>query len=439
MSIAVGERTQRKITRRLMPFLLLLYITAYVDRINVSFAGLDMTKDLGFSNEVFGFGSGIFFLGYCLLEIPGAMLTEVWSARRWISSIMVLWGVLAGLTGLIHNATEFSIIRFMLGFAEGGFFPAIVVYLTHWYRNEERGRAIAMFMAAIPVSAMIGAPISGLLLQLHWLHMPGWRWLLILEGVPALVGGVVTLFYLPDWPKDARWLAPEEREWITRELDREIRAKKESGHHHHSILASMRQPAVLACAVSYFMVNCSGYGLVIWLPKIVQRFSGLDTLRLSLLVAIPYLVSVPAMVINGWHSDRTGERRWHAAFTALLGGIGLALSQVLGASPALALAGLTVACIGIMAYYPALWAMPTQLLSERSAAASFGFINLIANFGGFVGPYAIGFLTDRTGTYAAGVYLLVGTSALGAVVIALAPHRQVKMQRAAVSVAAQNS
>ena len=427
MSNGVAARTQKKITQRLMPFLLLLYITAYVDRINVSFAGLDMTKELGFSNEVFGFGSGIFFLGYCLLEIPGAMLVEVWSARRWIAGIMVMWGVLAGFTGLIHSATEFSIIRFLLGFAEGGFFPAIVVYLTHWYRNEERGRAIAMFMAAIPVSAMIGAPISGLLLQLHWLGMSGWRWLLILEGLPALLGGVATFFYLPDWPKDARWLAPDERDWITGELDREIRAKKESGHrHHHSILATMRQPAVLAVAFSYFLVNTSGYGLVIWLPKIVQRFSGLDTFKLSLLVAIPYLVSVPAMVINGWHSDRTGERRWHAAITALIGGVGLLLSQVLGWNPALALAGLTVAAIGIMAYYPALWAMPTQLLSERSAAASFGFINLIANFGGFVGPYAIGFLTDRTGTYAAGVYLLVVTAALGAVVIALAPHRRVK-------------
>ena len=435
--MALGERTQQKITRRLMPFLLLLYITAYVDRINVSFAGLDMTKDLGFSNEVFGFGSGIFFLGYCLLEIPGAMLTEVWSARRWISIVMVFWGVLAGLTGLIHNATEFSIIRFLLGLAEGGFFPAVVVYLTHWYRNEERGRAIAMFMAAIPVSAMIGSPISGLLLQLHWLHMTGWRWLLILEGVPALVCGVVTLFYLPDWPKDAQWLTPEERQWISGELDREIREKKESGRHHHNILATMRQPAVLACALSYFLVNTSGYGLVIWLPKIVQRFSGLDTLRLSFLVAIPYLVSVPAMVLNGWHSDRTGERRWHAACTALLGGAGLALSQV-GSSPSLALAGLTVAAVGIMAYYPALWAMPTHLLSERSAAASFGFINLTANFGGFVGPYAIGFLTDRTGSYAAGVYLLVATAALGAVVIALTPHRRVNAS-AGVAIAAQNT
>ncbi|HEV3330413.1 MAG TPA: MFS transporter [Bryobacteraceae bacterium] len=434
----VAARTQKKITQRLMPFLLLLYITAYVDRINVGFAGLDMTKDLGFSNEVFGFGSGIFFLGYCLLEIPGAMLVEVWSARRWITGIMVLWGVLAGFTGLIHNATEFNIIRFLLGFAEGGFFPSIVVYLTHWYRNEERGRAIAMFMAAIPVSAMIGAPISGLLLQLHWLGMPGWRWLLILEGLPALVGGIVTFFYLPDWPKDARWLAPEEREWITSELARETRTKKELGHHHPSILMSIRQPAVLAVAFSYFLINTSGYGLVIWLPKIVQRFSGLDTLKLSLLVAIPYLVSVPAMIVNGWHSDRTGERRWHAAITALLAGVGLALSQVLGGSPTLALAALTVASVGIMAYYPAMWAMPTQLLSERSAAASYGFINLIANFGGFVGPYAIGFLTDRTGTYAAGVYLLVVTAALGSVVIALAPHRQVKTVRASVSIAAQN-
>jgi ACS family tartrate transporter-like MFS transporter len=216
----VAARTQRKITRRLMPFLFLLYITAYIDRVNVSFAGLDMTRELGFSNAVFGFGSGIFFFGYCLLEIPGAMLVEAWSARKWIATIMIGWGILAGITGLIHTATEFDIIRFLLGLAEGGFFPAVVVYLTHWYRYEDRGKAVAMFMTAIPISNMCGAPLAGLLMRLNWLGLSGWRWLLILEGIPAFLCGVATLFYLTDRPKDAGWLTPEEREWITGELAR---------------------------------------------------------------------------------------------------------------------------------------------------------------------------------------------------------------------------
>src|SRR5712691_9355140 len=209
------------------------------------------------------------------------MLAESWSARKWIASIMIGWGMLAAFTVLIHSAAQFNIIRFLLGLAEGGFFPAVVVYLTHWFRYEERAKAIAMFMAAIPVSNMIGAPISGLLMRLNWLGLAGWRWLLILEGIPALVGGVVTLFYLTDWPKDAHWLAPEERDWITAELARESHEKK-AKRGHLSILKALRQPIVLALALSYFLINTSGYGLNIWLPKMVQKLFALSTLQVSL-------------------------------------------------------------------------------------------------------------------------------------------------------------
>jgi MFS transporter, ACS family, tartrate transporter len=415
---SVGVRTRRKITRRLLPFLFLLYITAYIDRVNVSFAGLDMTRELGFSNEVFGFGAGIFFFGYCLLEIPGAMLVETWSARKWIATIMVAWGILSSVTGLIRSAIEFDIIRFLLGVAEGGFFPAVVVYLTHWYRYEDRAKAVAIFMTAIPVSNAIGAPIAGFLMSLHWLGLSGWRWLLILEGIPAFLAGLVTLCYLTDRPRNAHWLTPEERDWITGELQRELRQKK-SERGHLSILAALRQPVVLALALSYFLVNTSGYGLNIWLPKIVQKMSGLSTLELSFVLAIPYLVAAPAMMLNGWHSDKTGERRRHAAGAALLGGIGLALSQTFSSSPPLAIAMFTLAAMGILSYYPPYWALPTRMLSERAAAASFGFVNLIANFGGFAGPYMVGFLTERTGSYSAGVYLLVSTAVAAAVIMML--------------------
>ena len=414
-------RTQRKITRRLIPFLFLLYITAYLDRVNVSFAGLEMTRELKFSNEVFGFGAGIFFFGYCLLEIPGAMLAESWSARKWIASIMIAWGLLAGLTGLIHTAAEFNIIRFLLGLAEGGFFPAVVVYLTHWFRYEDRAKAIAMFMAAIPVSNMVGAPISGLLMRLDWLGLSGWRWLLILEGIPALVGGIVVLFYLTDWPKDARWLDAQERDWITAELAQESREKKARGGH-TGILRVLRQPVVLLLALSYFLVNTSGYGFNIWLPKIVQKLSGMSTLNVSLVVMIPNLFATVAMLVAGWHSDKTGERRWHAAAAPLSAGIALALSQLVGASPALAIAMFTLAAGGIMCYYAAYWALMTQMLSQRAAAAGCGFVNLIAALGGFSGPYMIGFLTDRTGSYSAGVYFMASTAVMAALVMTLLPR-----------------
>ena len=411
---AAGAR--RKIARRLLPFLFLLYVTAFIDRVNVSFAGLDMTRELHFSNEVFGFGAGIFFFGYCLLEIPGAMLVQAWSARKWIAAIMIVWGMLASLTGLIQTATHFNIIRFLLGLAEGGFFPAVVVYLTHWFRQEDRGKAVALFMTAIPVSNAVGAPIAGVLLRLHWAGLSGWRWLLILEGIPAFLGGVATLFYLTDRPRDAHWLAPAERDWITGELDSELHHKKTT-RRHMSVLETLRQPIVLALAFSYFLINTSGYGLNIWLPKMVQKFPGLTTMQISLVSAIPYLCAIPAMVIVAWHSDRTGERKWHAALSAIAAGIGLALSQWAGGMPLLVVASFSIASMGIMSYYPTYWALPTRMLSEQQAAASFGFVNLIANFGGFAGPYMVGFLTDRTGTYVAGVLFLVSTAILSGIVL----------------------
>lgn len=406
---------RRKIAGRLLPFLFLLYITAYIDRVNVGFAGLDMTRDLHFSNGVFGFGAGIFFFGYCLLEIPGAMLAQSWSARKWFAAIMVTWGLLATFTGFIRNAPQFNVIRFLLGFAEGGFFPAVIVYLTHWFRQQDRAKAVAMFMTAIPVSNAIGAPIAGLMMKLHWLNLPGWRWLLILEGIPAFLCGILTLFYLPDWPREARWLKEEERNWITSELTRE--AQEKGPARHASMIESLRQPIVLALALSYFLMNTSGYGLIIWLPKLLQQFKGLSNFQLSLVAAIPPLCAVPAMLLNGWHSDRTGERRWHVIFASIACAAGFVLSQTVNGIPVLVVAGFSLAAMGNLAYYPAFWALPTRLMNPATAAASFGFINLIANFGGFVGPYLIGWLTDVTGTYLAGVMLLVSTAVLSGVVI----------------------
>ena len=420
---ALGIETRRKITRRLIPFLFALYVFSFLDRVNVGFAGLDMTRELGFSNTVFGFGSGIFFVGYCLLEIPGGLLSETWSTRKWIACIMIAWGLLAGFTGLIRNATEFSIIRFLLGTAEGGFFPAVLVYLTHWFRARDRAKAIAMFMTGVPVASVVGAPISGMLMRVHWFGVAGWRWLLILEGLPAALGGLACLYYLTDRPADAKWLLPEERQWITDEIARE---KGHLSQSHGNIRAALREPLVIAFALSYFCTNLSLYGLGIWLPKIVQKLSGLGSLGLGFLIAVPYLISVPAMLFSGWRSDHTGHHRRWAAGAAFTAAVGVALSQLVGQNPALSVAAFAIAAIGIMSYYPPLLALPSRILTGRGVAASFGIINLIANLGGFVGPYLMGFLTDLTHNYSAGLYVLVASSTLsGLILVLLRDHRVV--------------
>jgi ACS family tartrate transporter-like MFS transporter len=410
---------RRKIARRLLPFLFLIYATAYMDRVNVGFAGLDMTRDLHFSNEVFGFGAGVFFFGYALLEIPGAMLAQSWSTRKWIAAIMIVWGALAGGTGLIQTAAQFSIIRFFVGVAEGGFFPAVIVYLTHWFRQEDRAKAVALFMTAVPASNAVGGLIAGQLLSITWWGIAGWRWLLILEGLPAVVGGIATFFYLTDWPSEARWLSEPERDWITAELERE-RREQSAGHAHMTILQAIRTPLVMALALAYFAITLGNYGLVIWLPKMVQGFPGLTITQVSLVASIPWLLAVPAMLLAGWHSDATGERKWHVVLASVLTAAGFSISQIPGLSPPMVMAGFSVAAMANISFYPCFWPLATSALSPAVAAGAFGFIVLIGNLGGFVGPYAIGYLTDLTGTHLAGVVAMAASAiASGAIIASL--------------------
>jgi D-galactonate transporter len=422
----IAERTRRRVTRRLMPFLFLLYIIAYLDRVNVSYAALEMTRDLGFSNEVFGFGAGIFFFGYFLLEIPGTILVELWSARKWIARIMISWGILAGATGFITNATQFYWIRFLLGAAEAGFFPGIIVYLTHWYRYEDRGKAVAMFMAAIPISNILGAPISGLLMKIDWLGLAGWRWLLILEGVPAVIFGVATLFYLTDWPREAHWLPADERDWLTRELDEEKRTKKAVKP--LSVWQALRHRDVVLLTLVYFFIVTANYGFNFFIPKIVQQLSGLSTFQVTLVTAIPFLAGLPAMLLVGWHSDHTGERRWHTALSIFTVAIFLTLSQLAAGNVVLAMVMFSIATMGLYSYLPSFWSLPTTFLSEAAAAACIGLINSVGNLGGFAGPYAVGFLSNRTGSYVGGVMYLVGSAALaGLLVLALRGTRKLEV------------
>ena len=416
----LGERTVRKVSRRLVPFLLLLYTLAYLDRVNVGFASLEMTKDLHFSNQVYGFGAGIFFLGYWLLEIPGAVLVERWSARKWISRIMLTWGAAAAATGLVNTAGEFYTARFVLGLAEAGFFPGIAVYFTHWFPAKERAKAFAGLLIGSAIAQIVGSPLSAALLHIQWLGWGGWRWLLILEGLPAVLAGIWVLFYLPDRPKDAKWLTAEERDWLTATLDSEKQALAAKTHGSSTWKLLMRPEVFLLTAVWFLSTSVTNaFGL--WLPKIVQGMSGFGTIATVLVAAIPYIAALPFSLLIGRTSDRTGERRWHAAGCMFLSAAGFALSQGTG-NLAFGLFGLTLAAMGSNARQAPFWTFASSMMTGTSSAVVIATISSFGQLGSFFVPYIVGFLTDRTGTLAAGTYYFTGSMFLaGCLMMLLKP------------------
>jgi ACS family tartrate transporter-like MFS transporter len=411
----IGLTARRRIARRLLPFLFTLFVIAFLDRVNVSYAALEMMHDLSFSNRVFGFGSGIFFVGYLLFEIPGCLIVERWSARKWFARIMVTWGLITVLMAFIRTPTHFYFVRILLGAAEAGFFPGVLVYLTHWFRSGDRAKAGAMFMIAIPVANIIGSPLGGWLLGVHWFGIQGWRWLFIVEGIPAIVFGAITVFYLTDWPRDARWLSPEEREWITAELEKEALEKKASRS--YKIWEALLQPTVIQLTLIYFFAVSSIYSLSIWLPTFLKRTSGMSNLAVTMLSIIPYVAVLLAMLFNGWHSDRTNERRWHTAIPLMLGVVAFALTILAGSHFWFAFACLTVASTA-NAFLPSFWPVPSAFLGESAAAASIGLINSIGNLGSFVTPSVIGYFLDRTRSFTPG-FLYVIFSMLIAIVLVL--------------------
>jgi sugar phosphate permease len=403
----VAQRARRHTARRLLPFLFVLYIIAFLDRMNVGAAALQMPADLGFQDRAIGLGAGIFFLGYVLLEIPGALIAERHSARRWIARIMVSWGILTILMAFIHNVREFYIVRFLVGAAEAGFFPAVVVYLTHWFQAGDRAKAVAVFYAAMPLSYVIGSPLAGVLLGLSWLGLRGWRWLFILEGIPAIVLGLVALFYLTDWPRQANWLPSDEREWIIAQLEKEKRAKQ--AVRSYSIWQALRNRDVILLTACYFFALTGNYGIAFWLPTMLKRLSGQSDLKVTLLASLPYLAGFLTQQWNGWHSDRTHERRWHAAIPVFLSGLGLFFAISSGSHVALSIIFFTMVGAAYYAFHPAFWSVPTEFLSESAAAASIGLINSIGNLGGFLGPLIMGYLVSRTHSFTAGLWYLVGS------------------------------
>jgi D-galactonate transporter len=404
---ALEQRTIGKVSSRLIPFLILCYFVAYLDRVNVSFAALTMNKDLGLSASAFGFGAGIFFVAYFLFEVPSNLFLERVGARKWIARIMFSWGVISGGMAFIVGEKSFYLLRVLLGIAEAGFFPGIIFYLTLWFPAVYRARIIGYFMAAIPLSTVIGAPLSGLLLGLDGVGgLRGWQWLFILEALPAVVMSFFVFYYLTDRPSDATWLAPEERDWLVARLQQE--QKQRETVKHYSVAEALVNSKVWALSIVYFGAVATNYGLSFFLPQIVQAF-GMSNLQAGFVAALPYVVGLVSIVYWGRRSDRKLERRWHLAFPLLVAAAGLAAAASL-ADPTMKMAALSVAGFGIFGGLPVFWTFPTAFLSGPAAAGGIALINSIGNLAGFVGPYVMGRLKDFTGTYTAGLLCL---SALG--------------------------
>lgn len=404
----VARRARRRITVRLLPFVFLLYVIAYLDRQNLATAALQMPHDLGFDDRVIGLGAGIFSLGYVLLEIPGTMIMERWSARRWITRIMISWGLVTVGMAFIRTPHQFYTVRFLLGLAEAGFFPGIIVYLTHWFIYEDRAKAVGGFMAAIPLSFAVGSPISGLLLGIHWGGLRGWQWLFILEGLPALFLGVMTWFYLTDWPREAKWLAADERKWVINQLENERQVKKSA--HSYTVWQALRHRDVLILTAVHLVQNGSAHALAFWLPTMLKRVSGLSDFKVTLLVVLPNLLGFVAMQGNGWHSDRTAERRWHTTIPLWVTAAGLLVLSLAdwGTAPSLLL--LSLAAASLLAFLPSFWAMPSAFLCDSAAAMATGTINCVAaGLGGFLGPVFVGFQAARTHSFRSGFGVLAAT------------------------------
>jgi ACS family tartrate transporter-like MFS transporter len=415
----VSARAVARASRRLLPFLFVLYVVAYLDRINVSFAALQMRRDLGFDAAVYGLGAGIFFVGYFLFEVPSNLILARVGARRWIARILFSWGTVSVATTLVRDVPTFYALRFLLGVAEAGFFPGVILYLGYWFPSAERARAIARFMTATAVAGVVGGPLSGALLGLDGAAgLAGWRWLFLVEGVPAVALGVVVLVWLPDGPADAAWLEPAERAALVARLGVDHAATPEHAATTRAALADRR---VWFLGLLYFVLVNGIYGVSLWLPQIVERLAGAGDLVVGVLSAVPYAVAAVGMVIVGAHSDRTGERRRHVAACALVGAGGLGAAALV-AEPVASLAALSCGALGIWSAMGPFWAMPARVLRASGAAAGIALVNSLGNLGGFVGPWAVGRLTEATGEFAAGLVVLAGALVVAALLAAVAPE-----------------
>lgn len=426
LSTTASDRTQledsiyAKVTLRLLPFLFLCYVAAYLDRVNVGFAKLSMLNDLQFSETIYGLGAGIFFIGYFLFEVPSNIIMHKVGARRWIARIMITWSILSAATMFVTTPTMFYVIRFLLGVAEAGFFPGIVLYLTYWFPTSRRGRMNALFMIGIPIAGVVGGPLSGWIMNafagMNGWH--GWQWLFLLEALPSLALGIMTLFYLPNSIRASSWLSDSEKAI----LEDNIAKDNAGGNKSHSVAGVFTNPKVWLMAAIYFCCMMGLYGISFYLPTLVKASGVKDALDVGLLTAIPYTCGVIATLLVARSADRMRERRWHFAIASALGGLGLFLSTVYGNNVALALMALSLGTAGMLSTMPVFWTYPSAILGGAAAAAGIGLINSVGNLAGFVSPTIVGWLKDVTGSTNAGMYFVAGALVLGACLALLQPR-----------------
>ena len=421
-SNTIEARTIRKMRTRIIPFIFVLFVVCFLDRINIAFAALTMNKELAITNQQFGLLVGVFFFGYFIFEIPSNLLMHKVGARVWIARILISWGIMAMLTGFVYNAQQLYIVRFLLGVAEAGFFPGIVLYLTYWFRQRDQAQAIALFIAALPVSSILGAPLSGLILDhVHWWSISSWRWLLVLQGIPAVACGVLTYFLLPSRPAEAEFLTADEINWITTELAREEEQKR--GRRQISAIQALANARVWHLAGVDFSALIAMYSLAFWMPQAVKSLSNrYSNSSVGFLVMIPYLMALLAMILVSRSSDRKLERRYHAAIPLVIGGIALMLLGT-AASPSSSIALLSLVAMGIYSFMGPFWTMPSEFLTGYSAASGIALITSVANLGGFVGPYAIGAISDRTGSLYGGLAVAGLSLFVSATLVLLLPRK----------------
>jgi ACS family tartrate transporter-like MFS transporter len=416
----IEKRTMDKVTWRLVPFLMLCYFIAYVDRVNISFAGASMSKDLDLSAAAFGGAAGIFFIAYFFFEVPSNLALDRFGARIWIARIMLSWGVIAGAQAFVTGVWSLNIVRLLLGAAEAGFFPGVIFFLTLWFPAAYRARIVGWFMFAIPISTVIGSPISGFILNLDGVAgLRGWQWMFLIEAVPAILMTFAVLSYLTDRPKEAAWLSQEERQWLQGQLDAE-RANRER-HGALSWLRSMLDPRVIALGFVYMGCNIPQYGLSFFLPQIIKGFGDLGNVEVGFITALPYLVGAVGMLVWGWHSDKTAERKWHAIMPLLIIVVSLAAAAI-AATPLIKMVFLCAAGFGFFSVLPVFWTLPTTFLSRAGAAAGIAAVNSIGNLGGFFGPKVFGWLKDMTGGDFASLMFLAACAIVGAIIVLVLGH-----------------
>jgi D-galactonate transporter len=413
----------RKIAWRILPVLFICYIVAYIDRVNVGFAKLQMMGDLKFSDSVYGFGAGIFFLGYFLLEVPSNIILHKVGARVWICRVLITWGIVSACTALVRTPWQFYTVRFLLGIAESGFFPGMILYLTYWFPSHRRARMVAILMAGFPVSGIVGSPISGYILRslAHSHGIAGWQWLFVLEAVPAIILGALIPFSLDDRVVNAKWLTPEERAIVAADIDEESAAKT-----HHTTLSVFTSSRVWLLGIIYFGIEMGSYAVGFWLPTIIRQTGIRNEFDIGLLSMAPFILALVVMILVGRHSDKTRERRWHVVIPNVLAAIGFILCTQAGSNTTIAMAGLTLAVVGVVTTLPMFWALPTSFLGGGAAAAGIALVNCTGNLGGFFSPAIIGFLKTETGTLNSGLFLVCGCMLASSVLIlALIPAKLV--------------